>query len=223
MTEPSVEPVLDHVVLAARDRAAIEEALAALGLRAGSGRAIPGAGLSNVMVAVGSQLLELHYPDGSPVAEGAPPYAQAQRAALAAHPDVPLVPVAWVVRYPSEAELRAASARVGYPVVEVPAEPPNEAPHLLGGLGAAFERPWLPALIHWSAAPHLPPTLVEDRGRGPNEGRLTLDVSGPADELRAWCGALPRRVEIGAGTAGPLRAWLRRPDGTSAALGLPPE
>jgi len=39
-------PVLDHVVLAARDRDDVDTHLAALELTAGSSRAIPGTGLS---------------------------------------------------------------------------------------------------------------------------------------------------------------------------------
>ncbi|MFI1023315.1 VOC family protein [Streptomyces olivaceus] len=214
-------PVLDHVVLAARSLDAIDDALAELGLTAGSGRAIPGSGLSNRMVAVGTQLLELHYPDGTPVAEDGPPYALTQRRALQAHPELTLVPVAFVVRYPTEDSLRAASEQAGYPVLEMPPEPPNGGAYLLGGLGAGFERPWLPAFIHWAQSPHLPPALVDDHDRGPNEGRLTLDVSGPPDELRAWCGSAPEGVTVEEGVAGPLRVWIHRSEGTQA-VGLPP-
>lgn len=214
-------PVLDHVVLAARRREDIDTHLIELGLTAGSSRAIPGTGLSNVVVAVGSQLLEFHHPDGSPVAEGAPPYARVQRETLAAHPDASLVPVAWIVRYGTEAELREASARVGHPVIEVPAEPPNNAPYLLGGFGAAFERPWLPAFLHWSQPPHLPPTLAEDHGRTAQEGRLGLDVSAPDDAIVQWCGSVPADVRVEAGTAGLLRVWIHRPGTEPAAVGLP--
>ncbi|MGC7102875.1 hypothetical protein ACPZ19_50125 [Amycolatopsis lurida] len=119
MYENSTGPVLDHIVLAARRRKDIDAQLAELGLTPGSERAIPGTGLSNVVVAVGSQLLEIHYPDGTPVAEGAPPYARIQQQALAATPDTALVPVAWVVRYRTEGRLREVSTRVGYPVIEI--------------------------------------------------------------------------------------------------------
>ncbi len=220
MTVESPGPVLDHVVLAARSRDDIDARLAELGLTAGSSRTIPGAGLANVVVAVGTQLLELHYPDGSPIEEGGPPYARVQREVLRAHPDVPLVPVAWLVRFESEDLLRAASVRAGYPVLAMPPEPPNDAPYLLGGLGAAFERPWLPAFIHWSFPPHLPPPLVDDRTRGPNEGWLTLDVAGPEAELHEWCGAPPEHVDVVAGHAGPLRVWVHTPDTEARAIGL---
>ena len=215
-------PVLDHVVLAARSRADIDAQLAELGLAAGSGRSIPGAGLANVVVAVGTQLLEAHYPDGTPVEEGGPPYARTQRETLEAHPDVTMIPVAWVVRFESEHLLRAASDRAGYPTIAVPSEPPNNGPYLLGGFGAAFERPWLPAFIHWSRPPHLPPPLVKDRVRGPNQGWLTLDVAGPEAELHEWCGSVPGRVRVEAGQAGPLRVWVHAPHRAARAVGLPP-
>ena len=178
------DAVLDHVVLAARRREDIDEPLAALGLVPGSARSIPGTGPSNVVVAVGTQLLELHYPDASPVDEGSPPYAHIQRQVLDTHLDTALVPVAWVVRFGSEGRLRAAGRRVGYPVIDAPPEPPNGAPYLLGGLGAAFERPWLPAFIHWPHPPHLPPRLVGDAASEPVEGKLGLDVSGPEEPGR---------------------------------------
>ncbi|MDY7105155.1 MAG: hypothetical protein S0880_28550 [Actinomycetota bacterium] len=222
MHDATVGPALDHVVLAARSRADIDAQLAAMGLEAGSSRSIPGAGLSNVVVAVGTQLLELHHPDDTPIAAAAPPYARIQQEALRAHPDVALVPVAWLVRFETEPQLREASARAGYPVVAVPAEPPNDAPHLLGGLGAAFDRPWLRAFIHWSRPPHLPPTLVADHDRGPNDGHLGLDVSGPADEIATWCGTLPPDVTVEAGDAGPLRVRIHRADADPAIIGIPP-
>ncbi|MEJ3653298.1 hypothetical protein WEH80_18805 [Actinomycetes bacterium KLBMP 9759] len=221
MPGDSSEAVLDHIVLATRSRDDVDSLLTELGLAAGSGRSIPGAGLSNVVVAVGTQLLEFHYPDGGTIDEGSPPFARVQREALTAHPDVAAIPVAWLVRYPTEDLLRRASARVALPVIEVPAEPPNDAPYLLGGFGAAFERPWLPAFIHWPRFPHVPPPLVGDRDRGPNEGWLGLDVSGPEDELRAWCGSIPRGVTIEAGNAGPLRARIHHADTGSRTIGLP--
>lgn len=221
MSDDAIAPVLDHVVLAARSRADIDRQLTALGLTAGSGRAIPGTGLSNVVVAVGTQLLELHHPDGTPVEAGGPPYARVQQEALSAHPDTPLVPVAWLVRFATEELLRAVSARAGYPVAAIPPEPPNDAPYLLGGFGAAFERPWLPAFIHWSRPPHLPPALVADHDRGPNDGRLGLDVSGPEDELGDWCGAIPADVTVEAGRAGPLRVRIHRTGADAATIGLP--
>ncbi|MGW3974479.1 VOC family protein [Streptomyces ardesiacus] len=213
-------PALDHVVLAARSLDDIDAALAGLGLTAGSGRAIPGAGPSNRMVPVGTRLLELHYPEGTPVANDGPPCALAQRHALQAHPELTLVPVAFVVRYPAEDSLRAPSGQAGYPVPEMPPEPPNGGAYLLGGLGAGFERPWLPALIHWTQPPHLPPTLVDDHDRGPNEGRLTLDASGPPDELPAWRGSVPEGVTVEEGGAGPLRVWIHPSEGAQA-VGLP--
>jgi hypothetical protein len=221
MGDEAPGPVLDHVVLAARRRDDIDRELTALGLRAGSSRSIPGAGLSNIVVAIGTQLLEFHYPDGTPVQAGGPPYARVQQEALSAHPDTALIPVAWLVRYETEDLLRTVSARAGYPVAAIPPEPPNEAPYLLGGFGAAFERPWLPAFIHWSRPPHLPPTLVADHDRGSNDGWLGLDVSGPADELRAWCGAIPPTVNVEAGRAGPLRVRIHRADAEPATVGLP--
>jgi Glyoxalase-like domain len=214
-------PALDHVVLAARSRDDIDEQLAELGLSVGSGRAIPGAGLSNVVVAVGTQLLELHYPDGSPVDEGGPPFAQVQQVALRANPDSALVPVAWLVRYATEDLLREASTRVGYPVMEIPPEPPNNAPYLLGGFGAAFERPWLPALIYWTRSPHLPPPLVDDLDSGPNEGWLSLDVSAPDNDVREWCGSIPSGVDLEAGLGGPLRVWHHQTGADPRAIGLP--
>jgi hypothetical protein len=222
MHEDSTGPELDHIVIAARRREDIDTQLTELGLTAGSGRAIPGTGLSNVVVAVGSQLLEIHYPDGSPIAEDTPPYARIQREALAANPDVALLPVAWLVRFRTEELLREASARVGYPVVAVPAEPPNNAAHLLGALGAAFDRPWLPAFIHWTRPPHLPPTLADDHGRVPNEGRLGLDVSAPDNALADWCGSAPSGVRLETGGAGPLRAWIHHAGTEPRAIGLPP-
>lgn len=222
MREHPSEPVLDHVVLAARRHEDIDDQLAELGLTAGSGRVIPGAGLSNVVVAIGSQLLEIHYPDGSPVAEGAPPYASLQRKALAANPGTTLAPVAWVVRYGTEDALRAASERAGYPVVAVPAEPPNNAPYLMGAFGAAFDRPWLPMFIHWTNAPHVPPTLADDHGRKPNAGWLGLDVSAPDDAILGWCGGEPAGVRVESGNAGPLRVWLHRDGAEPKAIGLLP-
>lgn len=213
-------PVLDHVVLAARSRSDIDSQLAEIGLRPGSARAIPGAGLSNVVVAVGTQLLELHHPDGSAVAEDAPPYLRVQQEALEAHPDAAVVPVAWVVRFDTDEGLRTVSEAAGYPVLEIPAEPPNNAPYLMGGFGAAFERPWLPMFIHWPTPPHVPPRLVADRDRTPT-GRLGLDVSGPEVELRDWCGGVPSGVRIEAGHAGPLRVRIHGEGAESHVIGLP--
>lgn len=142
--------------------------------------------------------------------------------ALAAHPDTTLLPVAWLVRYGTEDLLREASTQVGRPVMEMPAEPPNNAPYLLGAFGTAFDRPWLPMFIHWTRPPHLPPTLADDHGRAPNEGWLELDVSAPDDAVADWCGTVPAGVRLEAGSAGPLRVWIHHADAEPRAVGLPP-
>lgn len=213
-------PALDHVVVAARDRTSIEKLLSEAGLTAGSSRVIPGAGLSNIVVAVGTQLLEFHHPDGNEAAPGAPPFAQIQATVLAAHPEVDLIPVAWLIRFPTADLLRAASARVQCPVAEVPAEPPNNAAHLLGALGPAFTRPWLPAFLHWLDAPHVPPRLADDHD-GPVAGQIGLEVSGPEDELRDWCGGWPDGVSALPGRAGPQRVSVHRPGLPDLWIGVP--
>lgn len=191
------DAVLDHVVLAARRREDIDEPLAALGLVPGSARSIPGTGPSNVVVAVGTQLLELHYPDASPVDEGSPPYARIQRQVLDAHPDTALIPVAWVVRFGS--------------VTDVPPEPPNGAPYLLGGLGGRIRRT---CPRGWSA------TRRANRSKG-SLGSMSPARKNPEEEVRDWCEGMPADVRFESGRTGPLRVRVDRPEIQPAALGLP--
>ncbi|MFP5020337.1 VOC family protein [Pseudonocardia phyllosphaerae] len=213
-------PQLDHVVLATRSRADADTAIGDLGLTAGSRRALPGTGLSNVVVAVGSQLLEIHHPDGSEVTPDAPPYGRIEQRVLADRPDAFAAPVAWVLRLPTETALRETAERLGYPVVEIPAEPPNNAGHLLTGLGANLDRPWLPIFMHWVAPPHVPPRLADATGEPP-AGHLELEISAPEDALREWCPDLPDAVSVQPGRDGPLRVRIVLDDGTTHVLGGP--
>ncbi|OJF14085.1 VOC family protein [Couchioplanes caeruleus] len=220
MTANGTEPILDHVVFAARSRDDAERALGETGLSVIAGRTMDGMGLSNVFIPLGSAMLEVHYPNGEPATAAGPPYAQIQRDALAAHPDVALLPVTWLVRFDDVERLREVSAADGCSVDEIPAR--GAVPEfLLGGFGPALTRPWLPALIHWPQPPgERLAARTAPHTRRPS-GELTLDVSGPAEEITAWCGGPPRGVVVHRGSAGPLRVHVGLADGGIAILGQP--
>jgi hypothetical protein len=194
---------VDHVVLAARNRAHAEQALDAVGLSVARGRALPGLGLSNLVVPLGRSLLEVHYPDGREPAPGAPPLLDIDRASLAARPSTPLVPVAWIVAYEDEAELRQLADRNHAPIIEAPEEGPGFPRYVLAGFGATFDRPWLPALIHWPIPLEERPAALPVDHRRPVTGIDRIVVSGPVEDIAAWCGGVPRGVHTAPGRRGP--------------------
>lgn len=221
MTSPrGDEPILDHVVFAARSREEADRALTRAGLATTPGRTIPGMGLSNVFVPLGPTMLEVHHPNGEPATADGPPYAEIERHLLAEHPDVLLLPVTWLVRFENVDRLREVSTRDGRPVHELP--PSGAVPaYVLGGFGAALERPWLPPLIHWPAPPEDRLAARPAPHRRQPSGELILDVSGPEQEIIDWCGGHPHGVRIVDGKSGPLRAHIAFVDGGSVAIGMP--
>jgi hypothetical protein len=80
---------IDHVVLVARTRDDAEDVLSKAGLAIARGRAIPGLGVSNLVVPLGKTLLEITYPNGEPAAAGAPPLIELHQKAFAAYPSEP--------------------------------------------------------------------------------------------------------------------------------------
>ncbi len=211
---------LDHVVLAARDRATAERVLGDAGLGIARGRVIPGLGLSNLVVPLGRSCLEVHYPNGETPAPGAPPLRDLDRAALDAHPTVPLVPVAWLVLIDDDARLREVAAANGAPVSEVASTGPGYPPYVLGGFGVTFDRPWLPALIHWPVPYSERPAALDAPHTRRPEGIAGIEVSGPADDIRSWCGGTPVGLRTGPGTAGPLSVEVGLADGTTVRFGV---
>jgi hypothetical protein len=211
-----MELEIDHVVLAARTKDDAERVLSRAGLGIARGRSIPNLGLSNLVVPLGQGLLEIHYPNGEAPAPGAPPLLEFDTKALAAHPTEPLVPMAWLVLVEDERRLRELAATNEAPVLEVPAEGPGFPPYLLVGFGANFDRRWLPVLIHW---PEGPPALSASHRRQP-VGITRIDVAGPSEDIRRWCGRQPRGLHTVPGTAGPLRVEIGFADGTMLTLGL---
>lgn len=212
---------IDHVVLAARNRSDAEQALREAGLGIARGRTIPGFGLSNLVVPLGQSLLEIQYPNGERPATGAPPLVDLDRKAFAAHPDEPLIPMAWLVLVEDEGRLRSLAAANDAPVIQAPAEGPGFPPYTLAGFGVTFDRPWLPFLIHWPVpAADRPAALAAPHSRQPT-GIIGLDVAGPADDIQRWCGGeMPRAVRTAPGVAGPLRVEIGLADGTSVTLGV---
>lgn len=211
-----MELEIDHVVLAARTKHDAEQVLHQAGLGIARGRVIPGLGLSNLVVPLGQGLLEIHYPNGQPPAPDAPPLLAFDTKALAAHPTAPLVPMAWLVLVEDERRLRDLAAANQVPVLEAPTEGPGFPPYLLAGYGANFDRRWLPVLIHW---PEGPPALSASHRRQP-VGITRIDVAGPAEDIKRWCGGTPRGLHAVPGTGGPLRVEIGFVDGATLTLGL---
>jgi hypothetical protein len=208
---------IDHVVLAARSRADAEQVLSAAGLGVARGRALPGLGLSNMVVPLRhGQLLEIHYPNGQVPAPGSPPLLEFDTEALAEHPSAPLVPMAWLVVVEDERRLRELVATNEMSLVEVSAEGPGFPPYALAGFGANFDRRFLPCLIHW---PEGQPVLRAEHRRQP-VGITRIDVAGPADVIEAWCGGKPDGLRAMPGTGGPLRVQIGFADEPPLMLGL---
>lgn len=207
---------IDHVVLAARTKDEAEQVLSRAGLGIARGRTIPGLGLSNLVVPLGQGLLEIHYPNGEPPAPGAPPLLEFDREALAAHPLEPLVPMAWLVLMEDEQRLHELAAANDAPILDAPADGPGFPPYTLAGFGSNFDRRWLPCLIHW---PEGSPALSAPHRRQPL-GITRIDVAGPEDDIRRWCGGTPRVLHTVPGTAGPLRVEIGFADTTTLTLGL---
>ncbi|MCC3761816.1 VOC family protein [Glycomyces sp. TRM65418] len=209
---------IDHVVLAARSKAEAERVLAEAGLGIARGRAIPGLGVSNLVVPLRQgQLLEIHYPNGEPPAPDAPPLLRFHLEALDANPRASMTAMAWLLAYEDERRLRGLAAANGMSVIEAPAEGPGFPPYLLAGFGANFERRHLPCLIHW---PEGFPSLSAEHRRRP-VGITRIDVAGPADEIEAWCGGAPNGWRALPGSGGPLRVAIGFEDGEPVTLGLP--
>jgi hypothetical protein len=210
---------IDHVVYAARTREDAEALLDGAGLAVARGRTIPGVGLSNLVVPLGHDLLEITYPNGEPVTPGAPPLLELHKKAVATHPSDPLVPTAWLVLVEDERRLRELAAANGMPVMETTAAGPGHPPYTLAGFGATFDRPWLPFLIHWPVpAAERPAALAAQHRRRP-VGITGIEVAGPADEIVRWCGGHPQGLRTVAGTAGPLLVEVGFADGTTLTLG----
>jgi hypothetical protein len=208
---------IDHVVLAARTKADAEQVLSEAGLGVARGRAIPGLGLSNLVVPLRhGQVMEIHYPNGEAPAPGAPPLLEFDKEALAAHPSQPLIPMAWLVVIEDEQRLRDLVAMNDMSVIEAPAEGPGFRPYVLAGFGANFERRFLPCLIHW---PEGPAVLSAAHRRQP-VGITSIDVAGPADVIEGWCGGKPNGLHALPGSAGPLRVEVSFVDHAPLTLGL---
>ena len=119
-----------------------------------------------------------------------------------------------------EDELRTIAARNDAPIMESPAEGPGFPPYVLAGFGATFDRPWLPALIHWPVpASQRPAALDADHRRMPT-GLSCVEVSGPEDDLRRWCGGLPDGLRVLPGTSGPRRVEVAFADGGTVTFGV---
>lgn len=208
---------IDHIVLAARSRIEAERELDRAGLGVARGRAIPGLGLSNFIVPLNStQFLEIHYPNGEPPAPGAPPLLAFDQQALAAHPSVPLIPMAWLVQIDQTARLHELAAAHDETVMEVQSEGPDMPSYSLVGFGANFTRRWLPALIHWHEGV---PSLSAAHKRRPT-GIIRFDVAGPEDEIHTWCGGIPRGLQTLSGTGGPERVEVGFADGSTHMFGV---
>ncbi|MGP3974247.1 VOC family protein [Streptomyces sp. 8N114] len=211
---------IDHVVLAARNKADAERELSRAGLGIARGRTIPGLGLSNLVVPLGRSLLEIQYPNGESPAPGAPPLVDIDRRAFAAHPSTPLIPVAWLVLVEDAERLRQLAADNNAPVTEAAAEGPGFPPYALAGFGATFDRPWLPFLIHWPVPEdERPAALTAPHQRRPT-GITRVDVAGPVDDIRRWCGDHPRGLHALPGTSGPRRVEVGFADGSTVTLGV---
>jgi hypothetical protein len=211
---------IDHVVLVARTRDDAEDVLSKAGLAIARGRAIPGLGVSNLVVPLGKTLLEITYPNGEPAAAGAPPLIELHQKAFAAYPSEPLIPKAWLVQVEDEGRLRELAATNDIAVTEAPAQGPGYPPYTLAGFAATLDRPWLPMLIHWPVPEHERPAALTTPHRRRPVGIIGVDVAGPAEEIRRWCGELPRGLRSVPGTAGPQRVEVGFADGTSLTLGI---
>lgn len=207
---------IDHIVLAARDQAAAERELDRAGLGIAGGRTIPGLGLSNFIVPLNStQFLEIHYPNGEDPVPGAPPLLEFDRQALAAHPNVVLTPMAWLVQINQPERLQELAAANSETVMEIKSEGEGLPSYSLVGFGANFKRRWLPALIHWTDGV---PTLKANHKRQPT-GIVQFDVAGPQAEIHDWCGGIPSGVQTVAGTDGPKRVEVGFLDGSKYVFG----
>lgn len=207
---------IDHVVLAVRSRAEAEQELERAGLGVAGGRTIPGMGLSNLIVPLNSnQFLEIHYPNGESPAPGAPPLLEFDQQAFATHSSVPVIPMAWLVRISEVAILQDLAAANGEAVIEVPSEGPGLPSYSLVGFGANFARRWLPALIYWPGG--LPPLSAAHKRRP--SGIIEIEVAGPKDEIRQWCGGVPRSLKTLPGTEGPQRVTIGFADGSTHIFG----
>ena len=208
---------IDHVVLAARSRAEAEGELDRAGLGVARGRTIPGLGLSNLIVPLNdTQSLEIHYPNGESPAPVAPPLLEFDQQAFAAHPSVPLIPMAWLVQIDQAARLDELAAANGETVMEVASEGPGLPSYSLVGFGANFTRRYLPALIYWHEGV---PSLSAAHKRRPT-GINQIDVAGPKDEIHKWCGGIPRGLQTLTGTGGPHRVEVGFADGSTCTFGL---
>lgn len=207
---------LDHVVLAARTKADAEQVLSQAGLGVARSRAIPGLGLSNLIVPLGRGFLEIHYPNGEPAMPDAPPLLELDSKALTAHPSEPLVPMAWLVLVEDETRLRDLASANNAPVFQAASDGPGYPPYTLAGFPATIGRPWLPSLIHW---PEGLPALDAPHRRQP-VGITRIDVAGPIEDIQRWCGGKPRGLHAVPGTAGPLRVEISFVDGVACTLGL---
>jgi hypothetical protein len=177
-----------------------------------------GLGLSNLVVPLRpDQLLEIHYPNGEDPAPAAPPLLQFELEAFAAHPDAPMVAMAWLVAFDDERRLRETAAANDMSVVDVPAAGPGFPPYVLAGFGVNFTRRYLPCPIHWPEG--MPPLHAEHRRRP--VGITRVDVSGPAEEITSWLGGEPNGLRTVPGASGPLRVEVGFETGEPVTLGLP--
>jgi hypothetical protein len=211
---------IDHVVFAARAKEDAEDVLNGAGLAIARGRTIPGAGVSNLVVPLGRSLLEIQYPNGETPAAGAPPFLELDRKAFAAHPSDRLIPMAWLVLVEQERRLRELAAANDAPVIEAPAEGPGYPAYTLAGVGVTFDRPWIPFLIHWPVPVEQRPAALAAPHRRLPTGINRIEVAGPADEIRRWCGEEPQGLQSVTGSDGPRRVEVGFADGPPVILGV---
>jgi hypothetical protein len=124
------------------------------------------------------------------------------------------------VQVEDEGRLRELAATNDIAVTEAPAQGPGYPPYTLAGFAATLDRPWLPMLIHWPVPEHERPAALTTPHRRRPVGIIGVDVAGPAEEIRRWCGELPRGLRSVPGTAGPQRVEVGFADGTSLTLGI---
>lgn len=195
----AIPTVVDHVVLAARDAAVLRSRLDTDGLAVSRGRTLTGMGLANVVVPLGTSMLELHHPTDEVPTPGPPPFQAIEQQALASIPDAVFAPVTWLVRVDTEEGIRDLAARNRVDVLEMTV---GDDTYLLAGFGVPLARPWIPMLIHWPPPPDRRMAADRAEHRVAPRGDLLVRVSAPSGEVEQWCGGVPAGATIVTGTLG---------------------